>query len=616
MNAALALPKTGAAITEIGAALSFIDAPLLLTDVDGRIVANTAASARLLQMDGTCLRAKRLQELFNIPSFAKLTETANAGQSEWHVSACEYSQPVGSAALFDLRIAMGKAPEGDVYFTITLNDVSEHRAELDQLNSTNTRWQHALDSAQIGVFEIDLTTGKSVVSATWYAVMGLDPNSIEDTQKEWLARIHPQDLAIVQAADTACIEGKTQRSIANFRMRNVEDTHWQWMRSNAFVRTRDSNGKALTFSGTQIDITQSVQTEQGLRRSEEQFRSSFENGPIGMAIVGLSGGWERVNTALCEMFGYNEATFLATDFQSLTHPDDLDDDLEHLNQLLAGEIPSYQIEKRYFKNDGSIIWGLLSVGIVRDSNGTPEHFISQIVDITEERRLAELKSEFVATVSHELRTPLTSVLGALRLVSAQYGNEIPEAARGLLSIAQQNGDRLHDLISDILDYEKLSAGELGLEPAPTTLGTLVDDALLSNLPLADLNSVKIVSSCFDPKHVINVDSKRFHQIVTNLLSNATKFALKGTEINFDVTEFDDALHFSITNVGEGISDDFKSQVFKPFSQSASTSIRKHGGTGLGLSITQKIVQKMGGTIGFDSIEGAETTFWFTLPREG
>jgi diguanylate cyclase (GGDEF)-like protein/PAS domain S-box-containing protein len=123
-----------------------------------------------------------------------------------------------------------------------------------------------------------------------------------------------------------------------------------------------------------------------VRESEERFRGAFENAPIGMALVGLDGGWKQVNASVCRIIGYTEAELLTTNFQSITHPHDLDADLALVGRLLNGQIPSYQMEKRYFHKDGRIVWVLLSVSLVRDDAGKPLYFISQIQDITEAKR--------------------------------------------------------------------------------------------------------------------------------------------------------------------------------------------------------------------------------------
>jgi len=125
-----------------------------------------------------------------------------------------------------------------------------------------------------------------------------------------------------------------------------------------------------------------------LQDSSDWLRYAMEHSAIGMALVGLDGRWLKVNPALCQIIGYTEAELLATDFQSITHPDDLHSDLAQVQRMIRGEITYYHMEKRYFHRDGRIVWILLAVSLARDQAGEPLHFISQILDITV-RKLAE-----------------------------------------------------------------------------------------------------------------------------------------------------------------------------------------------------------------------------------
>ena len=122
---------------------------------------------------------------------------------------------------------------------------------------------------------------------------------------------------------------------------------------------------------------------EALRQTEERFRSAFDHAAIGMALVAPDGRWLQVNGSLCAIVGYSPQELLATTFQAITHPDDLDADLVQTRQLLLGEIPYYHLEKRYFHKDGHVVWILLSVSLVRDANSQPLHFIAQIQDVTE-----------------------------------------------------------------------------------------------------------------------------------------------------------------------------------------------------------------------------------------
>lgn len=126
-----------------------------------------------------------------------------------------------------------------------------------------------------------------------------------------------------------------------------------------------------------------------LRASEEQFRSCFEQSPIGLALVGLDGRWLRVNNALCRIVGYSRDELLKIDFQTITHPDDLQADLDQVHALMDGRICKYQMEKRYFHKEGHIVWIRLSVSMVYGEDGQPLHFMSQIEDISEWKRADE-----------------------------------------------------------------------------------------------------------------------------------------------------------------------------------------------------------------------------------
>jgi len=132
--------------------------------------------------------------------------------------------------------------------------------------------------------------------------------------------------------------------------------------------------------------------------SDSLFQSAFEFAAIGMALVSLEGKWLRVNRSICKITGYSEAELLARTFQDITHPDDLEADLENVRKMLAGEIDTYQMEKRYFHKNGSIVWILLSVSLVRTKSGEPLFFIGQIQDITRQKKSEEELAKAAAEI--------------------------------------------------------------------------------------------------------------------------------------------------------------------------------------------------------------------------
>src|SRR5215213_2880216 len=181
------------------------------------------------------------------------------------------------------------------------------------------------------------------------------------------------------------------------------------------------NGERL-FTGMIRDVTERKRAESALRESEQRFRGSFERAATGMALVGTDGRFLRVNRSLCEILGYPERELLGKTFQEITHPDDLEVDLGHLKRVLAGEIRTYQMEKRYLHKDGHVVWALLSVSVVHDEEDEPLYFVSQIQDVSErknvERVIIESEQRFRSLVQNS--SDIITILeadGTVRYVS-------------------------------------------------------------------------------------------------------------------------------------------------------------------------------------------------------
>jgi PAS domain S-box-containing protein len=236
-----------------------------------------------------------------------------------------------------------------------------------------------------------------------------------------------------------------------------------------------------------------------------------------------------------------------------------------------------------------------------------------IVDVTERKHAERLKDEFVSTVSHELRTPLTSISGSLGLLVGQWSGKLPEPATRLLTIAYKNSERLVRLVDDILDIEKIESGRVKFNLSRIDVGSLVRQAIESNRGFAEVHDVHIRLDAASAEGEVNADPDRFVQVITNLLSNAIKFSSPNGDVLVAVKNDGNVVRISVRDHGARVPHDFKPHVFEKFAQADATSSRQKGGTGLGLSIVKQIVERLGGTVGFDDAPGGGTIFQVALP---
>lgn len=515
---------------------------------------------------------------------------------------------------FNVHVIAWNNPDAPARHTLMLREMTEELAQKRARNAELERAQNAIRGARIGVFEFDTTTKEAHVSDIWRDLMELPRDEIVDVQKEWRTRVHPDDLDAADAPMRRLAQGLESRTVSEYRLFTRDRRELRWIRTNLSVAQRDEKGNPTRIVGAQVDVTDRKATELALRKSMDQFQSAFDNAPIGKAIMTLDGKLLEVNPAFCAIVGQDKSVLMGKGLAMILHPDEIAETMMEMERLKSGYLSNHQAKQRFLHRNGQVIWGLLSIAAVRDEDGQVVQFIAQVVNVSEQHRLQDLKSEFVATVSHELRTPLTSILGALKLLQAQAADQdLPDPMKRLIEISLQNADRLGTLVGDILDFERFSKGNLDIETGDHDLAELIEAAVEESRPLAESYRVAVATDLRVGSLHCPVEPARICQIMSNLLSNAAKFADSNTTVEVILDRRDDMARVVVRNRGRGIPEAFRSTIFLPFAQAAPTLTRDHGGTGLGLSICKQIVEHLGGEIGFISVPGDYTDFWFTLP---
>jgi PAS domain S-box-containing protein len=299
-------------------------------------------------------------------------------------------------------------------------------------------------------------------------------------------------------------------------------------------------------------------TEQ--KAAEEKFKLAVEACPNGMLMADRAGCMVMVNTAIENLFGYGRDELVGQSIEILVPEHLRTQHFEDRRNYAAKNMVRRMEAKQDLvgrRKDGTEF--PVEIGLNPIQTRRRVFVLSVIVDITERKRLDRLKDAFVSTVSHELRTPLTSICGSLGLLMGTAAKDLPERTVRLLSLAQSNSERLVKLVNDILDIEKLEAGQVIFKFKLVELRPLIDQVVDSNRGYADTYLVRL-------RHDIQADGDvwadpdRLLQVVTNLISNAIKFSRPDGEVMVAVERRGNGLRLSVRDHGDGIPAEFKSSL--------------------------------------------------------
>lgn len=422
--------------------------PLLVLSKDDVIVEANRAALMWMESRRETVVGQRLVEL---PFWG---EVQPKGEREFEIRHLTFSvRPIAGTGFF---IAEGR--------DTSALDEEKHHAQL------------VFELAQMGVWTWDLTSD-SVSNQSDRGIFGWPP-MVNASREEAMTRIHPDDRAyVLEEADAAV----ASRSGFRVEVRGIVPATGEekWVAITGTVRC-DENGEPLRVEGVTLDITERKEAELRLRESEARFRAIFQNAGIGISLVGRDGVPVASNPALEQLLGYSPAELQKMHFSEFTHPDDVHRDLGLYQDLVAGRRRRYEVEKRYIRKDGELIWGKLVVSAVRDAAGEVVFGIGMVEDCTQRRRveqeLLSLSDKLIYTqeqersrIARELHDGLGQQIAALSISMASLKRQIPEQD----GEARERIVRLQQRIAGIADGVRRISHELhpavlelaGIEPA-------------------------------------------------------------------------------------------------------------------------------------------------------
>ena len=362
---------------------------------------------------------------------------------------------------------------------------------------------------------------------------------------------------------------------------------------------------------------QLVELEEARRQVEASGRKLAlfaERAPIAVLELDQNALVTQANPAAELLFGYATAELVGGPVKRIVRPE-FHAEFDRLwSTMIASREPVAAIKIGNPRRDGQELICEWAVTPLVNPEGTIISVIAQGQDVTQQLEAERMKKEFTSTLSHELRTPLTSIIGSLQLINSGVMGEVEKDVAELTVVAERNGQRLLDLINDILDIEKIESGKLTMTPELFAMDELVREAMLLNKAFAERFKVRFDAHGDLAGGKVVADRKRLLQVMTNLLSNAAKFSPEGATVDIEMRTDGWAIRVAVQDRGPGIPEAFRSRIFGRFAQADSTASRQKGGTGLGLAICKRLVELMQGHIGFDDRDGGGTSFWFELPR--
>ena len=381
----------------------------------------------------------------------------------------------------------------------------------------------------------------------------------------------------------------------------------------------DRDGKIVGGRAVWRDLTPLRFRDELIRQGEAKYRNSFQNSAIGISHCDLDGRYLLANRRFCDIVEYSFDELSHKTFCDITHVDDLHQEMEMRRRLVAQEIETYQLEKRYIHQSGREVWVSVFVSLERDAAGKPVATHSYVEDISSRKELEdELRSairqrdQFLAMLSHELRNPLGAILNTCAVLGGR--KNFAKNLQGPISIVTRQARQMAELLDDLLDVSRITTGKIKLEKATIDLAQIADEAVESQQALAASRGQRLAVTYCDEALQVFGDRSRLVQVVVNLLNNAIKYTSDGGSISVMLEKNGRVGRIRIKDNGVGLEPEQIESLFEMFAQKDATLDRSGGGMGLGLHLVRKLVDfHSGRVIGRSEGLGKGSEFIVELP---
>ncbi|MBR7799635.1 PAS domain S-box protein [Undibacterium fentianense] len=307
------------------------------------------------------------------------------------------------------------------HFIGVTRDITERKNTLEALRQSEFDLLEAERSTHVGHWIWESSNNKIVWSDEMKRIWQRDPTEFDGDLFEMIKHtVYPEDQAVVIGTCKEAFEDKEEYEPFEYRI-FLPDRSIRTIWAKTGRKQKDASGRITRLTGTVQDVTERRQAEDERRLNHALMEQAFGSSPIGMALIDIDGKFLRVNRVLCDMFGYTEQELLNQPSKKFTHPDDVNLDKQLIHQLVQGEIERFEIHKRYYHKDGTLVWLQVNVSLVRDANHMPVNFVTQIQDITQ-RLVAEAQLNQLSQAVEQSTEAIiiTDVIGKIEYVNHTF----------------------------------------------------------------------------------------------------------------------------------------------------------------------------------------------------